>query len=102
MARRTHGRRWAHDGERARSVAQVQKAAAHRYRRWTACRFRCPRRRAGPARRAPRSPQDSSLPAARLNVTNVPIRDVRHHDILVEVIEEIVIMPVVQLERLVL
>ena len=31
------------------------------------CRSRCPRRRAGPARRAPRSPQDSLLSPARLD-----------------------------------
>src|SRR6516164_9003171 len=68
MARRSHGRRWAHDGEHARPVARVPEAATHLYPRWIACRSRCPRRRAGPARRAPRSPQDSLLSPARLEV----------------------------------
>src|SRR5215469_14117814 len=40
---------------------KLKEAAAHRYPRWIACRSRCPRRRAGPARRAPRPPQDSLL-----------------------------------------
>src|SRR6516164_580044 len=64
MARRSHGRRWAHDGEHARPVARAREAAVHLYPRWIACRSRCPRRRAGSARRAPRSPQDSLLSLA--------------------------------------
>src|SRR5271166_1081109 len=44
-----------------RLVARAREGAAHLYPRWIACRSRCPRRRAGPARRAPRSPQDSLL-----------------------------------------
>src|SRR5271167_1861211 len=64
MARPRHGRRWAHDGEHARPVARAREGAAHLYPRWIACRSRCPRRRAGPARRAPRSPQDSLLSPA--------------------------------------
>src|SRR5262249_50700252 len=63
-ARRSHGRPWAQDGEHARPVARAREAAAHLYPRWRACRSRCPRRRAGPARRAPRSPQDSWLSPA--------------------------------------
>src|SRR5262249_43367919 len=63
-ARRSHGRPWAQDGEHARPVARAREAAAHLYPRWIACRSRCPRRRAGPARRAPRSPQDSLLSPA--------------------------------------
>src|SRR5262249_45332840 len=60
-ARRSHSRPWAQDGEHARPVARAREAAAHLYPRWIACRSHCPRRRAGPARRAPRSPQDSLL-----------------------------------------
>src|SRR5262249_27299291 len=56
---RSHGRPWAQDGEHARPVARAREAAPHLDPRWIACRSRCPRRRAGPARRAPRSPQDS-------------------------------------------
>src|SRR5262249_35808617 len=67
MARRSHGPRWAHDGEHARPVARAREDAAHLYPRWIARRSRCPRRRAGPARRAPRSPQDSLLSPARLD-----------------------------------
>src|SRR5260370_21069971 len=63
-ARRSHGRPWAQDGEHARPGARVREAAAHLYPRWIACRSRCPRRRAGPARQAPRSPQDSLLSPA--------------------------------------
>src|SRR5262245_59726769 len=63
-ARRSHGRPWAQDGEHARPVARAREAAAHLYPRWIACRSRCPRRRAGPARRAPRSPQDSLFSTA--------------------------------------
>src|SRR5215831_10885049 len=54
------GARW---GTRATN-ARAREAAAHLYPRWRACRSRCPRRRASPARRAPRSPQDSWLSPA--------------------------------------
>src|SRR5262249_59197159 len=61
---RSHGRPWAQDAVHARPVARAREAVAHLYPRWIAYRSRCPRRRAGPARRAPRSPQDSLLSPA--------------------------------------
>ena len=48
---------------------------AHVYPRWIACRSRCPRRRPGPARRAPRSPQDSIALSCRLVLLLLQLRN---------------------------